>query len=321
MTALADYLGMTHVDFSFFYKEKPLPGLCCIYLLPETLIVAHALQPDQKDKKDQKPTITFLETCSYEPNLLKFALENIVKKHALKGMTCSWVLHSSHYQLFLLDAPSVSEAEIPLALRWQIKELIDYPSENALIQYFPMPSTLAAKKKIYVAIAKTMELQAVSNIINDVGFDLKYIDITELALRNINALYNDDLCYLGLLAFHHDFVELIITHEKNFILSRRLALPTVTDAGSLSPEWLSNLIAEIQHSFVYAQSQHRKELAKKLLVLTTVPNLAIELNQLLNIPTEQLAIDKKINLEFVIPSNDYWSPSNLIAIGGALRSE
>lgn len=312
---------MTHVDFkdfNFFYREESPPGLCCIYLLPDKLIVTQALQTE---KKDQKPTITFIETCDYEPNLLNFALENVVKKHGLKGMACTWILHSSYYHLFLLDAPSVAESEIPLALRWQIKELIDYPSENAVIQHFSMPSTLSTKKKIYVSIAKTMELQAVSDIISNVGLDLKYIDITELALRNINALYGDDLCYLGLLVFYHDHAELIITHEKNFIVSRRLTLPAAIDASTLTPEWLENLIREIRHSFVYSQSQHHQELPKKLLVLTAVPNLAIELNQLLNIPTEQLSIEKKINFEFVMPSDQDWSSENLIAIGGALRCE
>jgi MSHA biogenesis protein MshI len=303
------------VDLKFLHKENALPGLCCLYFLPDKLIVTHVL------RSDQKPTITFIEASNYEPNMLRSILENIIKKHGLEGVACSWVLHSSYYQLFLLDAPAVSEAEIPLALRWQIKELIDFSPDDAVIQYFLIPSTMPGKKKIYVAVAKKAQLQPVVDMISEVGFDLKYIDITELALRNINAVEGDDQCYLGFLAFHREHVEFIITSEKNFLLSRRLSLPNAADLNTLSSEWLTNLIAEIQHSFVYCKSQQRQEFPEKLVVLTTVPKLVAQLNELLNIATEQLNIEKKINVEFVTSSADFWSLDHLIAVGGALRSE
>lgn len=300
------------MDFSFLRKEKTLPGLCCLYLLPDKFIVTQTLPGKQA------PTVSFAETNSYQPDSLKLALEHIVKKQGLRDATCSWVLYKSDYQLFLLDPPAVSESETASALRWQVKELIDFPAQDAAIEYFTIPSTLSAKKKIYVAAAKTIRLQAVSDVIRDVGLNLQYIDIAELALRNVNALYEDQDYYLGMLAFN-DEVEFIITHQKNLLLSRRLPFPNHGRAFALSSEWLNNLISEIQNSFTYCKSQQQRECPTKLLVFTAVPELATQLHSLLNMTIEQLTIEKKLNFEWVMPTHDYLSLDYLIAIGGALR--
>lgn len=305
------------VDFNFLQKEKPLPGLCCLYLLPNKLVVTHALPGDQRNPK---ATITFIETSHYEPGQLKFILEKIVKKHGLQSMICSCVLHNSYYQIFLLDAPAVAETEIAQALRWQIKELINFPAEDAVIQYFLLSSTLSDRKKIYVVVSKKTALQEISNIISSAGLNLKYIDIPELALRNISALYGDELCYRGLLAFNQDYIEFIITQSGNYLVSRRLALPNNINVNDLPSEWVNNLTTEIQRSFVYAKSHYHQELPEKLLVLTTDSKLVAQLNQSVGIDTEQFIIREKINVEFLM-NDDGISLDNLIAIGGALRSE
>jgi len=177
------------------------------------------------------------------------------------------------------------------------------------------------KKKVYVAAVKKAELQMIVDVMNDVGLNLQHIDITELALRNINALYGDDQCYLGLLAFQHDCIEFIITSHHHLLLSRRLALPQNIHTNEIPSQWLSDLIVEIHNSFTYCNSQQRSEVPNKLLVLTSTASLISQLGQSLNIETRPLTLEKKINLDFIMPSDDYLSLHYLIAIGGALRGK
>lgn len=303
------------MNFNFLRKEAP-PGLCCIYLLPDKIMVSHALSDNQK------PSITFFETHDYKPETLRHTLDKIIKKHSLDGMSCTWVLHSSDYQLFLLDPPSVPEAEMSLALRWQVKELIHFPAEEAAIEYFPVPSLLDIKKKIYVSVARKTRLQEMANMIRDAGLNLKYIDISELALRNINALYDDDQCYLGLLAFNQNNVEFIISHEKNLLLARRLPIPHIADVAALLAQWLDTLVPEIRNSFTYCKSQQQQEnVPAKLLLSGNIPDLSEQLGKLLSISVEKLQIRKKMDFEFIIPSDNYLPIDNLITLGGALREE
>lgn len=304
------------MEFNLLRKDNSVPGLCCLYLLPDKLIVTHALTQERTT-----PVITFIEVNVYKPNTLKAALRSIIKKHGFQNVACTWVLHASDYQFFLLDPPAVTEDEIPLALRWQIKELINFPAEEAAIEYFSIPAPLEHKNKMAVACAKLSVLQATANVIHDAGFQLKYIDIPELALRNITALYGDDTCYLGLLAFHHNTIELIITHEKNLLLSRRLKIPE-GNTPSLTTAFLNTLIDEIQRSFTYCKSQQQKELPGKILVSTEIPTLVGQLNQLLNFTSEALAVSEKITFEFLLAQQNNYIPLDyLIAFGAALRKE
>ncbi len=300
-----------------------MPGLCCLYLLPDKLILLHALHKEQA-----LTTITFIEVSVAQRSSLRVILDSIIKKHGLQGAACTWVLHRSYYQLLLLDPPAVEKDEVSSALKWQIKELINFPAQNAYIEYFPIPSPLAVKEKIYVAAAQSQALQEVADIISAAGLNLKYIDISELALRNINALYGDDQCYLGLLAFDQDQAEFMITHQGNLLVSRQLALPKAINADELNilaqeklvpPDWLNKLISEIQHSFTYCQSQQQKELPTKFLLVTPAAEFATYLGTLLNMPAEQVQIEKKLNFEFVLPADEYLSLDYLIAIGAALR--
>ncbi len=304
------------MDFNFLRKKIPLPGLCCLYLLPDKLIVAHALNPT---------TVSFIEVSIYQLHSLKLILTSIIEKHGLQRAKCTWVLHPAHYQLLLLDRPSVEPAEIALALRWQMKELVHLPLQEAAIEYFTVPSSVSSKEKLYVAVAPLSALQTIKNIITDAGFDLQCIDIPELALTNISALYDNNQCYLALLSVNQSEIELFITREKNLLLSRKLALPSTLSMDDLKnlpqagtpPPWFSALITDIQHSLTFAQSHHQQELPVKLLVSTPISTLPAYFGQLLGVEAEQLFIEKKLNLEFVLQPDDYLSLDYLIALGGA----
>jgi len=278
-----------------FLKKKSPPGLCCLYLLPDRLIVTHALFDNER------PKITFYEDTPIELNSFSYTLDRIIKKHALNGMPCSWVLHDSFYQIFLLDPPSVPAEEIPLALRWQLKELIDFPTDEAAIQYFSVPFTLNNQQKIYVSIAKKERIQPIADIIYNSALDLQYIDIGELALRNITALYEEaDHAYLGFLAFNESNIELMITREKNLLLKRKLETPSFVHTPILSQKLLTALSAEIQNSFSYCKGQEQhEELPVKLLVSSPMPDFLAMFSQYDNIPAEPLHIRQKIDFEFV----------------------
>jgi len=215
-----------------------------------------------------------------------------------------------------------------LALRWQIKELITFPAQNAVIEYFPVPSIMESKKKIYVAAAEKSTLQTVADIIHEAELNLQFIDIPQLALRNINALYGDDTCFLGLIVFDKNQMEFIITHEKNLLLSRQLLLPENTDINTLNtasqlttlPEWLNNLIAEIQRSFTFCKSQQQKELPSKLLIAAAAPELISQFGNLTGVETEQLQVEKKLHFELALQTDEHFSLDYLIAVGGALRN-
>lgn len=302
------------MNFDFLDKIKrksTLPGLCSLYLLPNKLVICHALNDNR-----QLPCITFVETCICQMSTLKLVLTSIVKKQGLQNVKCTWILHPDYYQLFILDRPQIPDSEMEAALRWQVKDLISYPAEDAVVNYFTLPSSHAAKEKIFAAAARKSQLQAVSDVIREVGFNLESIDIVELALRNLINTENDDACYLGLLVVGAENAEFIITHQKNLLLSLRITL------GDNEQEIFSQMAKNILQAYTYCQNQQQTELPKELRVLCGIENGMAELQALLvGVQVEPYRLEKKCDMEVLLQSGEQWLSEDLIAIGGALRQE
>src|SRR5271170_4115289 len=58
---------------------------------------------------------------------------------ALPHMPVSTVLRPEDYQLALIEAPDVPPAELRAAMRWRLKETIDFRVEDAVIDVFEVP--------------------------------------------------------------------------------------------------------------------------------------------------------------------------------------
>ena len=63
---------------------------------------------------------------------------------ALPRAPVSTVLRTDDYQLALVEAPDVPPAELRAAMRWRLKESIDFRVEDAVIDVFDVPRKPAA---------------------------------------------------------------------------------------------------------------------------------------------------------------------------------
>ena len=81
-----------------------------------------------------------LQSCHYietdQPAEQLRQLGRYVRDHALKRRSCIVVLDESSYNLIQMDAPPVQDDELVAALRWSVKDLIDYPIDDAVIDVF-----------------------------------------------------------------------------------------------------------------------------------------------------------------------------------------
>ncbi len=114
-------------------------------------------------------------------------LGEYVRANALSRTACNVVLPQGQYQLLLVDAPEVPDAEMKSALKWKIKDLITLPIEQVALEYFEMPmdTAYARKKMLYVVAADMARLSAIVDLIKNVDLKLKSIDISELVMRNL----------------------------------------------------------------------------------------------------------------------------------------
>jgi hypothetical protein len=71
------------------------------------------------------------------------------------------VLDVADYQLLLVESPDVLAAELKAAVRWRLKDIIDFPLEDAVVDVFgiPEPVRRTGAKMMYAIAAKRQAVE------------------------------------------------------------------------------------------------------------------------------------------------------------------
>lgn len=166
-----------------------------------------------------------------------------------------WLLTPEDYELFLIDSLPVESTEIKEALQWRVRSLISYPVEEAVIDYFKLPEKRGASAQMLgVVVARKSYIDTVSRTFKEAGIELAAIDVPELAMRNLTALYEDDEKSTAFIYFYPGTVILNITRQKTLFFTRRIKLKSLDEPA---PEDYKQLGLEITRYFDYYQTQWR----------------------------------------------------------------
>jgi MSHA biogenesis protein MshI len=301
------FLRDLQVKIMALVRQTPFAqvGSCGLVWQENTLVLAHIMPAT-----NNKPPI--VKTCIALKNIAE--LTTYVSKNHLQGITCTWVMQPQEYQLILTDTLPVEETELAGALRWKAKELIDFPIEQAVVDYFQIAggNNLPAQK-LYIVIAKLAFLQTTSQLIKNSGLNLTCISIPEFSLRNIMALFPQESLALACIEFRQKDCLLIITYETQIYLTRviKLILEPTPEAV-----WLDNLVLEIQRSFDYYQNQLHQAAPAKLFVTVNNTSLLTHLRAQLACPIEWLDLSKVLTI--AEPLKESSENICIAAIGAAL---
>jgi hypothetical protein len=94
----------------------------------------------QGDRRSQKVVSTPSRGDALPPNpKMVELLQRIVRERDLRNVPCTGLLRSGDYSLVMLDSLALPASEIRGAVRWQLRELIDFPAEESVIDVFDVP--------------------------------------------------------------------------------------------------------------------------------------------------------------------------------------
>jgi len=251
---------------------------CCITIHSQEFSLAYARHTAGKF------LLEFYASYPYDSQKgLKAPLSAIIKQYQLKKINCAWVLAPQDYQLLQIDALPVPDDEFQAAIRWKIKDLLRFPIDDVVIDHFALPaSKISAINKIMVVAAQSSYLQKISEDIKAAGLSLSTIDIPELALRNIMTLFEQSNQSHALVYVQQTTIQLLITFQKQLYFSRNLEFGWVL--SEREPDKLAQgveqLVAEIQRSFDYYQSQWRQPNPTQMTLAATQLISAAAIDQL-----------------------------------------
>ncbi|MCX7218653.1 MAG: agglutinin biogenesis protein MshI [Burkholderiales bacterium] len=310
----------------FFSKKKKLTGLMAIKLSTEGIYAATLAHQDTG-----RPLVEFVSFYPKADKSWSEKLLRLAKESPAKNFHCSLLLASEEYQLFSLEALNVPAEELKSAMRWRLKDLLDYHIDDATIDVLNVPGdkNAAARTHSQFAVAAKSTLIAERQTwFADAKLGLAVIDIPEMAQRNISALLEPEGRGVALLSFDDQGGLLTLTFGAELYLSRKLDIKLLqiqTEGEDKKMQAFERITLELQRSLDNFDRQHSFITTAKLMLAPMGP-VAAELQtylasnmympvELLNLATV-FDFSKIPELEDVTRQHSYF-----LTLGAALRRE
>jgi MSHA biogenesis protein MshI len=206
----------------------------------------------------ERSEVLFAEEREWDPAEPK-SLERVAREFDAHRYRCTTLLRPSEYQVLLVEAPVVKPDELKAAVRWRIKDLIDYHVDDATIDVLdvPMPANAAQRaRSIYVVAARTETIRGVVQRFDSAKIPLAVIDIPDAAQRNIATRFEAGGRAVVMLAFDDEGGLLTVNFNGELYLSRRLDV-VVGQFGEAGEEergrLLDRVLVETQRSLDHCE--------------------------------------------------------------------
>lgn len=256
---------------------------------------------------------------SHNQDQLQASLASIARTYNPKGASCNWVLAPGNYHLLLTNIPSVSPEEYKIAVRWQIKDMIDYPIGDTTLDIFIPPSFSDVDlQKLYVVAAQSSFLRRTSASIKQASFELTTIDIREFAVRNLLSMLSTEGKSLGFLHFDKRECLFVITRNNQLCLTRNIPFDTTAEQSAI----LSKLANEIQRSLDYYSGELKQDILTEVF---TPPAAELDgdfintIKQKTSLTVSPLPLNRIVKTEREQTLTPEIQKMCYLAIGGALR--
>lgn len=211
-------------------------------------IAALCLRPPRRDQAAVLGPATWLNTGVTAAGE---ALEQWVNDEKLAGTRAVGVLAPGEYQTVQVEAPQVPANEMRQAAAWRVRELIDFPIDQAVIDIWDPPeSTRRGQPRINVVVARRSMVAERIEMLRDAGLELTAIDIPELVQRNICAHLPSSRNGHALLSLEHGSGLLTFFRDGEQYLARGLDIGH-GDLASGDDKAAETLVLEVQRSLDY----------------------------------------------------------------------
>lgn len=311
-----------------------------IGLHPKGISLAHVVL-----RPDARPDLLACEfSATTEEHSDEHALGALTR--AFKGTRTRVVnfLEPGTTSLSLVEAPEVSPSELRAAVRWRIKDMLDFHIDDAVIDVFDIPGQgeRGRARMMYVVAARAAAVQRRIDLLESCGLNLTAIDIPELAQRNVASLLPEDnggvaLLYLtdrqGLLTLSQRGVLYLartlevgvdqLRQASNSSDEAELGVGAETGGAPLALQrLLDSVVLEVQRSLDYCESHFSVPPIGHLIVAPLpepMPSVMGHLSANLGVKVQSLDLNQLLNAREPLTDEQQWRC--FLTLGAALRHE
>ncbi|WP_420474190.1 agglutinin biogenesis protein MshI [Noviherbaspirillum sp. ST9] len=307
-----------------FFSKAKRPGWLAMNLREDGLRLAHV----KRDGSD-KPVATM---AAYYPNIdadLGELIARVNKEVELSRYHCSLLLDPGQYQFFTVDAPNVQPEEIKTAIRWRVKDMLDYRVDDAAIDVvdIPVDKEYAARgHSMFVVAARNQLIQEKITLFSESKVAVSVVDIPDMAQRNLSALMEPEGRAVAFLVFTSEGGLLTVSFQGELYLSRRIEVTQddlATEDSDRRHALFDRVTLEVQRSLDHFDRQfHFITVARLVLAAGQDPGLENYMRSNLYLSVEPFELETVIDLsQCGALANGGDRHKFLMTLGAALRVE
>ncbi len=282
------------------------------------------------DHSKKRPILNHARFYACSGSEQAILLSQLSTEYKLDKISCNLVLAPDQYQFHQIEAPDVPKQELTSALRWQIKDLIDFHIDDAIIDKLELSQqTSQGKHPLLVIACRQFLIQDHVTLLHAANCNLSSIDIAALAARNIvsHTATTQQNSSIGLLNLWDDLAKISVFLNHDLYINRvssigLQSLAFISEQDSNSQSILDSLTLELQRTFDYYESHSRQAAISHLFIISngqSVPHIVTLLEQRLGIDCS--IIEPSDVITFSDSINDTVTSNCMMAMGGALRNE
>jgi len=266
----------------------------------------------------------------YETGAVSAAsLEKLRREADIGDHDVTTLMAPGEYQMLLVEAPNVPVDEMKTAVRWKIKDGLNFHIDDATVDMVRIPAGKYASgrpQSLYAIAAANGIIQERIRLFEQAKIELDVIDIPEMAQRNIAALFERDDRALVVLAFDDYGGLMTFTAGGELYLSRRIEISVgqLLDANeNLRQQYRDRVETELQRSLDYFDRQYNHLPVD--MVLVSVPDNTGSVELLaseLDAKVQKLDLSQVMDIS-AIPelADSEFVAHTLPTLGAALRQE
>lgn len=290
-------------------------------------IDAHGFFLAQVNQDGAMPSVL---RCEYhEGEVSAAALDRVCRGITGGKQNHTTLLAPGEYQILMVDAPNVPASELKTAIRWKIKDGLNYHIDDATVDVLQIPSGKYGSDRaqsLYAIAASNEIIQKRIALFEQAKVELDVIDIPETAQRNIAALFEQNDRALVLLAFDDKGGLMTFTSKGELLLARRIEITAgqLQDANEqLRQQYRDRVELELQRSLDYFDRQYNHLPVSRLLVCAPdKSDLLSLLAAAVEVKVEKLDLSQVMDISKVEALNDSEFIARVLpTLGAAFRQE
>ena len=236
------------------------------------------------------------------------ALTAFAQTQQLTRQRWALLLPRDEYRLSVMPEPEVPAAELAQSLRWQLSTTLDFPADDAAIDFIKIPTKAWQPERaseLYVVAACGAAVKTQAELFRAAHLNLRAIDIRETAQRNIAMLLERDNELLALVAFCDDEVRISFNWQRELYMDRLIAEPSVHDE---TPERraaaFERIQLQVQRSLDAVRANYPFMQGARIVLAGAPEGFADQLKTSLFDPVDELSPDALFDLSHVAELRD-----------------